>query len=63
MAIQECKARGKYIGICGQAPSDFPDFLRFLIKEGIDAVSLNPDSVVPMILEIAKAEAEIAQGQ
>ncbi len=55
-AIQACKRRGKYIGICGQAPSDYPDFLRFLIKEGIEAVSLNPDSVVPMILEVSKQE-------
>jgi len=56
MAIQACKRRGKYIGICGQAPSDYPDFLRFLIKEGIEAVSLNPDSIIPMILEVAKEE-------
>ncbi len=59
-AIAACKRRGKYIGICGQAPSDYPDFLRFLIKEGIGAVSLNPDSVVPMILEIEKQEKENA---
>jgi len=56
MAISACKRRGKYIGICGQAPSDYPDFLRFLITQNIDSVSLNPDSVVSMILEIAKEE-------
>ena len=55
-AIAACKRRGKYIGICGQAPSDYPDFLRFLVSQNIDSVSLNPDSVVPMILEIAKEE-------
>ncbi|MEK7209133.1 MAG: phosphoenolpyruvate synthase, partial [Patescibacteria group bacterium] len=49
-AIAACKRRGKYIGICGQAPSDYPDFLRFLIREGIDSISLNPDSIVPMTL-------------
>jgi pyruvate,water dikinase len=55
-AIKKCKERGKYIGICGQAPSDFPDFLRFLIAEGIDTVSLNPDSIIPMLFEVAEEE-------
>jgi len=57
-AIQKCRARGKYIGICGQAPSDYPDFLRFLIREGIESVSLNPDSVIPMLSAIADEEAK-----
>lgn len=55
-AIDACKKRGKYIGFCGQAPSDYPDFLRFLIAQGIDSVSLNPDSIVPMLFEVAKEE-------
>jgi len=55
-AIKACKDRGKYIGFCGQAPSDYPEFLRFLIDEGIDAVSLNPDSIIPMTFEVAKEE-------
>lgn len=46
MAIQACKKQGKYIGICGQGPSDHPDFARWLMAEGIDTVSLNPDSVI-----------------
>jgi pyruvate,water dikinase len=57
-AIDACKRRNKYIGFCGQAPSDYPDFLRFLISEGIDSVSLNPDSIIPMTFEVAKAEKE-----
>jgi pyruvate,water dikinase len=61
MVIRVCKERGKYIGICGQAPSDFPDFLRFLIQEGIDTVSLNPDSLVPIIFEVAEEEEKIRQ--
>ncbi|HEY9585123.1 MAG TPA: phosphoenolpyruvate synthase [Candidatus Paceibacterota bacterium] len=61
MAIKACKARGKYIGICGQAPSDFPDFLRFLIQEGIDTVSLNPDSLVPMLFEVAEEEKRLGR--
>ena len=55
-AIKACKDRGKYIGFCGQAPSDYPEFLRFLIDEKIDAVSLNPDSIIQMTFEVAKEE-------
>lgn len=58
-AIKACKARGKYIGFCGQAPSDYPDFLRFLIKEGIDSVSLNPDSLIQMTFEVEKEEKDM----
>ena len=45
-AIQACKAAGKYVGICGQGPSDHPDFARWLADEGIASISLNPDSVI-----------------
>jgi pyruvate, water dikinase len=57
MAITTVQQQGKKIGICGQAPSDYPEFARFLIEQGIDSISLNPDSVVKTRLEIAKAEA------
>ncbi len=46
MAIQACKKAGKYVGICGQGPSDHPDFAQWLVEQGIDSVSLNPDSVI-----------------
>ena len=46
MAIGACKAEGKYVGICGQGPSDHPDFAQWLRDEGISSISLNPDSVV-----------------
>ncbi len=46
MAIHACKKRGKYVGICGQGPSDHPDLARWLVDEGIDSISLNPDTVV-----------------
>ncbi|MGI6409104.1 MAG: phosphoenolpyruvate synthase [Thiopseudomonas sp.] len=46
MAIQACRKAGKYVGICGQGPSDHPDLARWLMDEGIDTVSLNPDSVL-----------------
>ena len=46
MAIQACRRNGKYIGICGQGPSDHPDLAKWLMEEGIESVSLNPDTVV-----------------
>jgi len=46
MAISACRKQGKYIGICGQGPSDHPDFARWLLERGIDSISLNPDTVV-----------------
>ncbi len=55
-AIRAARRRGKYIGICGQAPSDIPGFSEFLVKEGIESISLNPDVVVKTIMRIAKSE-------
>jgi len=54
--IRICRQRGKYVGICGQAPSDYPDFAKFLVTEGISSISLNPDTVLKTILAIAKEE-------
>jgi len=53
MAIQACKKRGKYIGICGQGPSDHPDLAQWLLDQGIESMSLNPDSVVDTWLMLA----------
>ena len=53
MAIKACKARGKYVGICGQGPSDHKDFAAWLVEQGIDSVSLNPDSVLDTWLYLA----------
>ncbi|WP_414752881.1 phosphoenolpyruvate synthase [Anabaena sp. CCY 9910] len=55
-AIATVKQYGRKIGICGQAPSDYPDFARFLVEQKIDSISLNPDSVLKTLLEIAAAE-------
>jgi pyruvate,water dikinase len=52
--ITECKKRNKYIGICGQAPSDFPDFAEFLIKEGIESMSLNPDTLIKTLIKLSQ---------
>jgi pyruvate,water dikinase len=53
MAIDACKKQGKYIGICGQGPSDHPDFARWLVDQQIDSLSLNPDSVLETWLYLA----------
>ncbi|RME35207.1 MAG: phosphoenolpyruvate synthase [Gammaproteobacteria bacterium] len=53
MAIQACRQRGRYIGICGQAPSDYPDFASWLMEEGIESISLNPDTVIDTWLYLA----------
>lgn len=55
MAISACKKRGKYIGICGQGPSDHPDLAQWLLEQGIESVSLNPDTVVETWLKLAKS--------
>ena len=57
MAIKTAKARGKYIGICGQGPSDHPDLAEWLMDQGIESVSLNPDTVVDTWLRLAKKKA------
>lgn len=58
-AIDAAHRAGKKIGICGQAPSDYPEFTRFLVERGITSISLNPDTVVQTTQTISKAEAEL----
>jgi pyruvate,water dikinase len=52
--IQKCKEKNKYIGICGQAPSDYPEFAQFLVDEGIESMSLNPDTVIKIIMALGE---------
>jgi pyruvate,water dikinase len=54
--IATCRARGRKIGICGQAPSDYPEFAQFLVEQGIDSISLNPDTVLKTTLAILEQE-------
>jgi pyruvate,water dikinase len=54
--IKVAKARGRKIGICGQAPSDYPEFARFLVEQGIDSMSLNPDAVLKTTLAVLEME-------
>jgi pyruvate,water dikinase len=56
MAIETAKSKGRKIGICGQAPSDYPEFAKFLVELGIDSMSLNPDSVLKTLLMVAEVE-------
>ncbi|HEY9147917.1 MAG TPA: putative PEP-binding protein, partial [Gammaproteobacteria bacterium] len=58
MAISACRKQGKYVGICGQGPSDHPNLARWLLEQGISSISLNPDTVVETGLFLASAEAE-----
>ncbi len=53
MTITACKARGKYVGICGQGPSDYPDLAKWLVEQGIESMSLNPDSVIETWMYLA----------
>lgn len=58
-AIKTCKKTGTKIGICGQGPSDYPDFAQFLVEEGIDSISVTPDSVLQTIYAISKIEEQL----
>jgi len=58
MAIKAARAKGKYVGICGQGPSDHPDLAEWLMQEGIESLSLNPDTVVDTWLRLAKHKAK-----
>jgi pyruvate,water dikinase len=60
-AIQHARRLGRKIGLCGQAPSDYPEFAKFLVECGIDSISLNPDVVVPTTRLILEVEAASAQ--
>ncbi|WP_142062567.1 phosphoenolpyruvate synthase, partial [Pseudarthrobacter sp. B4EP4b] len=55
MAIAACRAKGKYVGICGQGPSDHPDFAEWLLEKGISSISLNPDAVTDTWLRLARS--------
>ena len=57
-AIEAARRAGKPIGICGQAPSDYPEFARWLVEQGIDSISLNPDTAIKTAFVVAAAEAK-----
>ncbi|PIU98186.1 phosphoenolpyruvate synthase, partial [Candidatus Wolfebacteria bacterium CG03_land_8_20_14_0_80_40_12] len=57
--IKKCRAKKKYIGICGQAPSDYPEFAEFLVEQGIESISLNPDTIIKTALKVYEKERKI----
>lgn len=59
--IAGARARGKYIGICGQGPSDFPDFAQFLVEQGIESMSLNPDTIIKTLVATAETEKRLGR--
>jgi pyruvate,water dikinase len=59
IAITKSNKMGRKIGICGQAPSDYPEFARFLVECGIDSISLNSDTVIKTTVEILETEKEL----
>ena len=61
--VDKAHASGRKVGICGQAPSDFPDFAAFLVGEGIDSISLTPDAVVTTTLRVLEAEKTVTAGK
>jgi pyruvate,water dikinase len=62
MAIDACHRHGKYVGICGQAPSDFPEITKYLVEKGISSLSLNPDSVAAMLSVVQSTEQDMIAG-
>ena len=56
MAISACRKHNKYVGICGQAPSDFPEITQWLVQQGVTSISLNPDSLIAMRDKVLEAE-------
>jgi pyruvate,water dikinase len=63
MAIKACQKQNKYVGICGQGPSDYPDLAAWLVEEGISSLSLNPDSVIETWLDLAKRQKNRGKGK
>ena len=60
IAIKACQDEGKYVGICGQGPSDYPDFAEWLMQQGISSISLNPDTVVETWRRLADLKPDAA---
>jgi pyruvate,water dikinase len=62
MSVQGCRRNGRHSGICGQAPSDFPEIAEFLVREGIDSISVDPDSLMAVTLRVLRTEDRRSKG-
>jgi pyruvate,water dikinase len=63
LAVEGCRRNGIHSGLCGQAPSDYPDMAEFLVRLGIDSMSLNPDTVIKTTRQILQLEKQLAPAQ
>ncbi len=63
MAIQGAKRNGRHSGICGEAPSDYPEIAEFLVREGIDSISVNPDSLMQITVKVVQMEEKLGKGR
>ena len=61
LAVEGCRRNERHSGLCGQAPSDFPEFADFLVRLGIDSISLNPDSIVSVTRRVLEIEQQLAK--
>lgn len=61
LSIAGTKKSGRHSGLCGQAPSDYPEFAQFLVREGIDSISINPDSVMKITLKVLETEKALGE--
>src|SRR5512138_552984 len=61
MSIQGTKRNKRHSGLCGQAPSDYPEFAEFLVEEGIDSISINPDTVMKITLKVLETEKRLGE--
>jgi pyruvate,water dikinase len=59
--IKVAKAKGRKIGICGQAPSDYPEFAGFLVEQGVESMSLNPDAVIRTTMAVLEQEQQLSR--
>ena len=62
LAVQGAKRNKKYSGICGQAPSDYPEIVRFLVEQGIESISVTPDTVMKTLFSVLAVEKELGIG-
>ena len=59
--IRACNEKKKYCGLCGEAPSEYPEFAEFLVSEGIESMSLNPDAILETIFKVAETEKKMSK--